>query len=297
MADFFENIAPKVGVTIEQFRRLSGPEALQLYVSSLEKASLSQQDMVFYMEALASDSTMLLPLLAKTAQNSTRLGDAAERAGAIMGDDALNAAKAYKDASIELENTLKGVRSEIMQQLLPAITQVTAAFADPAVRQAIVEYAGWLGEIASKASQFAQVVSGSSFWGWLQVGAEDAEDTGKAIQETERKITDLQKTLTSLQQPFSKFFNADDIVVVQGQISTLQAKLQTLNKQQATASAAAQKTLDDLGKQGSAQAMKALAAHPLPLLCRQCSASQRQVAAANPKPKKLQKMRADILTR
>ena len=40
MADFFENIAPQVGVTAEQFARLSGPEALQLYITSLERAGV-----------------------------------------------------------------------------------------------------------------------------------------------------------------------------------------------------------------------------------------------------------------
>ena len=49
MKDFFEQIAPLAGVTAEQFRELSGPDALQLYVSSLEKANLSQSEMTFYM--------------------------------------------------------------------------------------------------------------------------------------------------------------------------------------------------------------------------------------------------------
>ena len=57
MADFFENIAPKVGVTADEFERLSGPQALQLFVDSLEKANLSQADLTFYMEAMASDMT------------------------------------------------------------------------------------------------------------------------------------------------------------------------------------------------------------------------------------------------
>src|SRR5690606_28596009 len=37
MADFFENIAPKVGITAEAFKNLSGPQALQLYYDSLVK--------------------------------------------------------------------------------------------------------------------------------------------------------------------------------------------------------------------------------------------------------------------
>ena len=37
LADFFENIAPKIGVTAEQFKELSSEQVLGLYVSSLEK--------------------------------------------------------------------------------------------------------------------------------------------------------------------------------------------------------------------------------------------------------------------
>ena len=60
MKDFFERIAPQVGVTAQQFRKLSGPQALQLYVSSLEKANVNQQDFTFFMEAMASG----LPVIA-----------------------------------------------------------------------------------------------------------------------------------------------------------------------------------------------------------------------------------------
>ncbi len=150
MADFFENIAPKVGVTIDQFRRLSGPEALQLYVSSLEKAKLSQSDMVFYMEAIASDSTMLLPLLRNNAQGFKDIGDAAERAGAIMGADAIAAAKAYKAESELLEMSMQGVRNEITAQLLPALTEMNRNLTDPATQQGIRNTAGLLADLASK---------------------------------------------------------------------------------------------------------------------------------------------------
>ena len=87
MADFFENIAPKVGVTAEMFRGLSGPDALQLYVSSLEKANLSQNEMTFFMEAIASDATLLLPLLQDNGQAMTQLGRDAEALGVIMEKD------------------------------------------------------------------------------------------------------------------------------------------------------------------------------------------------------------------
>lgn len=73
MADFFEKVGPKVGVTADHFKDLSGPQALQLYISSLEKANLSQADMTFFMEAMASDSTKLLGLYADSGAELARL--------------------------------------------------------------------------------------------------------------------------------------------------------------------------------------------------------------------------------
>ena len=43
LKDFFEQVAPQVGVTAEQFRNLSGPEALGLYVDTLEKAGATSK--------------------------------------------------------------------------------------------------------------------------------------------------------------------------------------------------------------------------------------------------------------
>lgn len=93
MADFFENIAPKVGVTAEQFEKLSGPQALQLFVSSLEKAGLSQQQMTFYMEAMASDATLLIPLMRENGKAMNAFSEEAERLGLVMSSDEIKQAK------------------------------------------------------------------------------------------------------------------------------------------------------------------------------------------------------------
>ncbi|MBU3259303.1 hypothetical protein KPG71_04670 [Roseovarius sp. PS-C2] len=115
MKDFFDNIAPKVGVTAEQFRNLSGPQALQLFVSSLEKANLSQDEMTFYMEAMASDLTALQPLLADNGKEMKRLGDEAQRAGAIMSDEAV---KGAQDLQAELDNMTGAISTQFTQAIL-----------------------------------------------------------------------------------------------------------------------------------------------------------------------------------
>ena len=56
LVDFFDNIAPKIGLAKDAFKNLSGPQSLQLYFNSLEQANLSQAELIFYMEAIASDA-------------------------------------------------------------------------------------------------------------------------------------------------------------------------------------------------------------------------------------------------
>jgi len=92
MKDFFEQVAPLVGVTAEQFKNLSGPDALQLYVDTLQKAGANQQDFTFYLEAMASDATALVPLLKDNAAGFKDLGKEAREAGAIMSADTIKAA-------------------------------------------------------------------------------------------------------------------------------------------------------------------------------------------------------------
>nr|WP_235842725.1 hypothetical protein [Cereibacter sphaeroides] len=128
MKDFFEQIAPKVGVTAEQFRNLSGPQALQLYVSSLEKAGVSQAEMTFYMEAIANDATLLLPLLRDNGAEMDRLGAAAAGLGAVLGDEAVEALRRTHLALGQVSTAVAGARDRMAADLAPAVEAMALAF-------------------------------------------------------------------------------------------------------------------------------------------------------------------------
>lgn len=137
MADFFEKIAPQVGVTAEQFRKLSGPQALQLYFDSLEKANLSQADLTFYMEAMASDATALIPLLRNGGQEMGRLGDQAERLGLVLSDvETQQLADAAKAVDL-LQAAFQGASNQLVVELLPAIQGATELLQDERTLDAI----------------------------------------------------------------------------------------------------------------------------------------------------------------
>ncbi|MCF1710382.1 phage tail tape measure protein [Tabrizicola sp. J26] len=165
MQNFFEQIAPRVGVTAEEFARLSGPEALQLYVTSLEKAGLSQQEMTFYLEAMASDATRLLPLLRDGGAEMTRFGDQARSVGAILDGEALSSLRQTQIALGSLGMVFDGIRNQIAVAVAPAVTSLAEAFValaseGGALRTALDALGENLGRMASYAAAFVGVMAG-----------------------------------------------------------------------------------------------------------------------------------------
>ncbi|MBH3600781.1 phage tail tape measure protein [Pseudomonas aeruginosa] len=130
LADFFENVAPKVGVAADQFRNLSGPQALGLYVSSLEKAKVSQSDMTFYLEAIASDATALLPLLRNNAEGFKTFGDAAQAAGAILDEKTIKSASELQAATWLVEQSTTGLKNQLTSALIPVLSDFATKLLD-----------------------------------------------------------------------------------------------------------------------------------------------------------------------
>lgn len=124
MADFFEQIGPKVGITAEMFKDLSGKDALQLYVDGLERANLSQAEMTFYMEAIANDATLLLPLLKNGGAGFSAMADEALAAGAVISESGAKSAKALNTSFAMLQMWISGIGNDIAEELIPTVTEV-----------------------------------------------------------------------------------------------------------------------------------------------------------------------------
>lgn len=125
MADFFENIAPQVGLTADEFARLSGPEALQAYYGALEKANLTQAETTFYMEAIASDATALIPLLRNGGEAFKEFGDEAERLGVVLGEDAVRQGMLFTQNMNRLTQTMNGLWNRVFAKVIPSFVALT----------------------------------------------------------------------------------------------------------------------------------------------------------------------------
>jgi len=208
MADFFEKIAPKVGVTADEFARLSGPEALQLYVDSLEAAGASQQEMTFYMEAIASDATALIPLLRDGGKEMKTLGDEAERTGNVFSEVEFEQLEDIRRGFDELSGAATGMKNEIALAALPAVNDLIDLLSDEstldsarALGEAIVTSMNFVIEAidgAVKVTQFlaeemAAFVHGPAFDDIPRL-TDKLDDLNEALEEQEKRLSNLRQT-------------------------------------------------------------------------------------------------------
>jgi hypothetical protein len=107
LADFFDNIAVKVGVTKEAFAGLSSDQALGLYIKTLQDAGVNQQQLTFYMEALASDATALSPLFLNNAQSLDTLAGAARELGVVIDADLIRKSVAMRNTWDQVMASMK----------------------------------------------------------------------------------------------------------------------------------------------------------------------------------------------
>lgn len=130
LKNFFETVAPKVGVTAEQFRKLNSADALQLYVTSLQKANVSQAQMTFFMEAIADEATALVPLLADGGKKFKELGDSAMAAGMILDDTTISSAREFNNQLTTIGQYANSAKTTLAAEFMPVLAQLATDLAD-----------------------------------------------------------------------------------------------------------------------------------------------------------------------
>ncbi|AOY88657.1 hypothetical protein BKP64_11005 [Marinobacter salinus] len=229
MADFFENIAPLVGVTADQFARLSGPEALQLYVDSLEKAGVSQKDMTFYMEAIAGDAAKLIPLLRDNGKAMKDLGDEAERTGNVFSDADFADLEKITASTDELQASLKGISNEVVLAAIPAINDLTSILSD----ESTLKSAQALGTaVVSAMNKAVEAVDGAIKVTQFLAEELAAMTAGAAADDIVRLEDELETLYSMLDNPTNRvrFFGKDGVVAYYDKDEIWQMIADTENK-------------------------------------------------------------------
>ena len=181
LKDFFEFIAPQVGLTAEAFADLSSEEKLGKYIGALEQANVSQADMTFYLEAIASDATLLKGAFADNGKELDRLSAKLRSAGGIMDKELIDNARDARE-QIDLASTaISANLSVAIAEILPLITSAAEGLAG---------LAGSVGGIIDK----LDVVRGGGYQGII----EDAQKYNEALREELELVSVLQQRFDAI---------------------------------------------------------------------------------------------------
>jgi len=232
LKDFFENIAPAVGVTAEQFKGLAGDEALGLYVSSLEKANLSQSEMTFFMEAIANDATLLTPLFKDNSRELKRLSDQADEFGVVLSDIELTQLKAVGENVAELKGAFTGLTREVSLVAIPAVEDLTNFLADPATLEAAKTLANGIVKAFTAAGEALKTTVGLAKFLGQELAAAVGGIAGDDIIRLEAKAEKLRDLI---EKPFNLRSGAQEkeLAEIESQISAYYKNQEELARQQA----------------------------------------------------------------
>lgn len=142
LKDFFEGVGKEAGVTAESLRHMSGPQALGAIFNALEKSGATRNEMIFWMEALAGDASLLIPLLEQGGKGFQDYGRAAEDVGAILSEDAVRGAAAMDSALSSLGTTTTAAYNIMISQFIPVVGEAVVWLDEFAKSGGLAEIAG-----------------------------------------------------------------------------------------------------------------------------------------------------------
>lgn len=161
-ADFFEKVAPKVGLTAQSLQQLSGPDALIAVKQAMDAANVSAEEQVFYLESIADEATALLPLLENQGEKLRQLTDRHRQLNGVMSQSELTRLKEYRQD----------------------VTDMGLAW-DALVREAVMPF---VDELAEGARWFAEIFS----TGRRNLLAERIRDTHAEMVSLKQEIAELE---------------------------------------------------------------------------------------------------------
>lgn len=120
--DFFNEVAPKVGLTAQELQKLSGTEALIAVKNAMDSANVPMKEQTFYLEAIASDATALMPLLANNGEELKLLTKHYDDLNVSMSEYDI---EQFKQLDKELEDTARKLERSFSVAVLGAREQIS----------------------------------------------------------------------------------------------------------------------------------------------------------------------------
>lgn len=126
-ADFFENVAPKVGLTADALKDLSSADVLIAVKKAMDDANVSAKEQVFYMEAIANDATLLIPALENNGEAIKNLAEEYTDLNLAISETDINKVKELSDEMARLEAASKKLKFNLAAAFVEPLADIAEA--------------------------------------------------------------------------------------------------------------------------------------------------------------------------
>ncbi|WP_438454527.1 hypothetical protein [Vibrio alginolyticus] len=161
--DFFEQVAPKVGLTVAELQRMAGPEALIAVKDAMDQANVPMKQQIFYLESIANDASALMPLLENKGERLYELTQRYDDLNVAMSKYDIQQFKQMDqqiaDMELKLGRAFSNLSRQVTYSLLPAMDDVNT-FVD-AMAKGVKDYTNQI-EAFGMATATLNVFSGTS---------------------------------------------------------------------------------------------------------------------------------------
>lgn len=224
LADFFDNIAPKVGLTADAFKDLSSSDKLGAYIKALEDANVSQADMTFYLEAIASDATLLQRVYANNGAELNRLSNRLRETGGVIDQEIVEKAAKARETIALFSTTINNNAVIAIAGLVEALTNAGNAFSD-----AEKKATSFLNKIGNFGRE--EPIAPDQFDLFLPGGKKASEEIARLqaeLQKYEQSLADINSQFLEGSFPDSRSF-FDDQEFLQTKIASTREVLEKLS--------------------------------------------------------------------
>lgn len=128
--DFFEQVAPQVGLTADALQGLSGPQVLVRVKKAMEDANVPMEQQIFYLESIANDATKLIPLLADNGAELNRLTGQFNDMDVALSETDIKVLKDMETAFANARKEADSLSSTIWVKLSGAMTALADSSAE-----------------------------------------------------------------------------------------------------------------------------------------------------------------------
>lgn len=203
--DFMEQIAKPAGVNIEDLIKLPPEEQLRTVVKLMDDAGLSMQQQAFYLEAIASDATYLIPVLSNGGAELDKMRAHMQATGQILSTSVIANLTKAKDNMQGVGGIMAGWANILVSSFAPELQELTTKLFtllanNEAIRTAFADAGAAIGgflstitqNLAPMVSAFTYVIShtreiialgaaAAIVWGASMVGAMLAAATATGV--------------------------------------------------------------------------------------------------------------------